>query len=253
MITEYEQTAVEPLERYGIPYRIEHGGKHKAIVFAGHRYTMPSTPSDTRGAYNSRSDIMRILRADGVVKGRPLEPVVLFGDEPEADTRDVADYFDKNHADVLKATRAIRARANGDTRVKISEFLSSDLTGTSVNHYLLNKTAFTLLAMGFTGQKAFDWKLNYIEAFDRMSDCIRQVERAEHRALVDDHRVVVLRMEASDKRADETEAVVSELRGELSAVRGDMEALISLQLEQQPIIIIRKAPFVRPSLRRKSK
>lgn len=34
--------------------------------------------------------------------------------------------------------------------------------------YLMNRDGFTLLAMGFTGSKAMEWKLKYIQAFNAM-------------------------------------------------------------------------------------
>ena len=38
--------------------------------------------------------------------------------------------------------------------------------------YLLTRDGFTLLAMGFSGKKALDWKLKYIEAFNKMEETI---------------------------------------------------------------------------------
>ena len=40
--------------------------------------------------------------------------------------------------------------------------------------YLMNRDGFSLLVMGFTGKKAMDWKLKYIEAFNKMETVIRQ-------------------------------------------------------------------------------
>lgn len=34
--------------------------------------------------------------------------------------------------------------------------------------YIMNRDGFTLLAMGFTGPRAVEWKLRYIEAFNAM-------------------------------------------------------------------------------------
>ena len=34
--------------------------------------------------------------------------------------------------------------------------------------YLMNRDGFSLLAMGFTGKEAVEWKLKYIEAFNAM-------------------------------------------------------------------------------------
>ena len=38
----------------------------------------------------------------------------------------------------------------------------------------MNRDGFTLLAMGFTGQKALQFKLKYIEAFNQMEKEIQQ-------------------------------------------------------------------------------
>ena len=34
--------------------------------------------------------------------------------------------------------------------------------------YIMNRDGFSLLAMGFTGEKALEWKLKYIQAFNNM-------------------------------------------------------------------------------------
>ena len=43
-----------------------------------------------------------------------------------------------------------------------------------VRAYEMDRDGFTLLAMGFTGEKALDWKLAYIEAFNRMEAELQQ-------------------------------------------------------------------------------
>ena len=40
--------------------------------------------------------------------------------------------------------------------------------------YLMNRDGFSLLVMGFTGKKALDWKLKYINAFNQMENYIRE-------------------------------------------------------------------------------
>lgn len=40
--------------------------------------------------------------------------------------------------------------------------------------YYMTRDGFTLLVMGFTGQKALEWKLQYINAFNRMENIIRE-------------------------------------------------------------------------------
>ncbi|EPI20104.1 phage regulatory protein Rha, partial [Enterococcus faecalis] len=44
----------------------------------------------------------------------------------------------------------------------------------SYRQVIMNRDGFTLLAMGFTGQKALQFKLKYIEAFNQMEKEIQQ-------------------------------------------------------------------------------
>src|SRR5699024_2698036 len=43
--------------------------------------------------------------------------------------------------------------------------------------FLMNRDGFTLLAMGFTGKKALEWKLKYIEAFNKMEQHIKEQDK----------------------------------------------------------------------------
>ena len=45
--------------------------------------------------------------------------------------------------------------------------------------YYMDKDGFTLLAMGFTGEKALRWKIDYIKAFDAMEEYIRSIQTAK--------------------------------------------------------------------------
>lgn len=40
--------------------------------------------------------------------------------------------------------------------------------GREENEYLMDRDGFSLLVMGFTGKKALEWKLKYIDAFNKM-------------------------------------------------------------------------------------
>ena len=40
--------------------------------------------------------------------------------------------------------------------------------------YLMNRQGFEILVMGFTGEKALEWKLAYSDAFSRMESIIRE-------------------------------------------------------------------------------
>lgn len=48
-----------------------------------------------------------------------------------------------------------------------------DPSGKLNRQYLLTRDGFTLLVMGFTGQKALQWKLKYIQAFNAMEEALK--------------------------------------------------------------------------------
>lgn len=108
--------------------------------------------------------------------------------EPVASSRDVAKRFGKNHRDVLRAiedilegVRKIAQTPTAEGTLKIEQtplFFKSEYTHPQ-NHqkypmYLMNRNGFSLLAMGFTGKEAVQWKLKYIEAFNAMEKQLAQ-------------------------------------------------------------------------------
>ena len=84
----------------------------------------------------------------------------------------VAETFNKNHADVM---RSIRNLTQQNCRVKkmFAESTYVNDRGQEQPMYYMNRDGFTLLAMGFTGRDAMKFKLEYIEAFNRMDELIR--------------------------------------------------------------------------------
>lgn len=67
---EHLDPVMEELERYGLKGEIGERGKHLEVRWktpSGERFiTVPKTPSDWRGALNSRSDLRKLLRADNL-------------------------------------------------------------------------------------------------------------------------------------------------------------------------------------------
>lgn len=91
-----------------------------------------------------------------------------------ADSRDVAAFFEKRHQHVLRDIRTLIERRPDLIGSNFGPFKIKDLTGETTSHFEMDRAGFTLLAMGFTGEKALDWKLRYIEAFDKMEVALRK-------------------------------------------------------------------------------
>lgn len=101
--------------------------------------------------------------------------------EPVASSRQIAESFGKEHKDVLRAIENIKAQNCALTSMFFETTYTAG-TGKAYPMYLMNRDGFTLLAMGFTGKAALEWKLKYIAAFNAMEKQLAQrpqLSRAE--------------------------------------------------------------------------
>lgn len=85
----------------------------------------------------------------------------------------VADVFGKRHDDVLKAIRSLNTPELFNAR-NFAGAEYTDAKGEKRPMFNLTRDGFTILVMGFTGKKAMQFKLAYIEAFNLMEAQLRQ-------------------------------------------------------------------------------
>lgn len=100
--------------------------------------------------------------------------------EPVVSSREVAERFNKNHKDVLRAIENLAAQ-NCATKSMFYE-TTFENRGKQYPMYLMNRDGFSLLTFGFTGDEALEWKLKYIQAFNAMEKQLSQrpqLSRAE--------------------------------------------------------------------------
>lgn len=85
------------------------------------------------------------------------------------DSRTVAESFEKRHDHVLRDIENLKVSLpNFGEMFFQTEMPDSSGRGRMYKTYLMNRDGFTLLAMGFTGSRAMQWKVRYIEAFNEM-------------------------------------------------------------------------------------
>ena len=82
-------------------------------------------------------------------------------------------YYKKHKKNVLQSIDNLIAE-NSAVKImfKISSYKSGN--GQSYRKFYMNRDGFSLLAMGFTGREALEWKLQYIRAFNQMENFIRE-------------------------------------------------------------------------------
>lgn len=87
-------------------------------------------------------------------------------------SRQVAQVFGKRHCDVLRGIQNLTSTQNCVQWFFRSQY--KDASGKMNLEYLMNRDGFSLLVMGFTGKKALEWKIKYIEAFNAMEKALRE-------------------------------------------------------------------------------
>jgi anti-repressor protein len=90
--------------------------------------------------------------------------------EPVVSSRQIAESFEKRHDHVMRDIEDIMRGLpkNGDTPMFYKTEYVHEQNGQSYPMYMMNRDGFTLLAMGFNGKAALEWKLKYIAAFNEM-------------------------------------------------------------------------------------
>ena len=105
-----------------------------------------------------------------------MEDLVIMNNNQAVTTSLVlAKAFGKQHKNVIKAIEAKIEPAENQARYRgmLYEGIYTDKTGEQRKMYYLNRDGFTFIAMGFTGRKADEFKLKYIDAFNRMEEQIK--------------------------------------------------------------------------------
>lgn len=124
----------------------------------------------------------------------------------------VADVFEKNHRDVLETIKNLTAE-NSAVKSMFKETTYVNSRGREYPMYQMDKDGFTLLVMGYTGQKATEFKLRYIQAFNEMEQALKNqpaLRLPQNNAEM--LQVVQNVNEETNKRIDEVETTVDELK-----------------------------------------
>lgn len=102
------------------------------------------------------------------------ELVYLDNKEIVCDSLKVAEKFEKRHNNVLRDINNLLKNEQVKSRniFKLSSY--KDAKGEERPMYTMNRKGFTILAMGFNGDKALHWKLLYSDAFDAMESMLME-------------------------------------------------------------------------------
>ena len=99
--------------------------------------------------------------------------------QPLTNSKLVAEVFGKEHRNVVRDIKNLiegGVLKNEQTQMFEETTYINEQNKQSYPMFIMNQDGFTLLAMGFNGKKAMEFKLKYIEAFNAMK---RQIEQSK--------------------------------------------------------------------------
>lgn len=107
-----------------------------------------------------------------------LKLVFQAGEKLKTNSLIVAKVFDRDHYHLMRDIRNItksdvykkRNQSNFGLCYKINELANNK----RVPYYEMDRQGFEILAMGFTGEKALEWKFKYSDAFATMEELLKQ-------------------------------------------------------------------------------
>lgn len=122
----------------------------------------------------SESTPLLILNGDLLKKEHKMNLVQISNKKAITTSKVVADTFGKAHKDVIRAINNLEIpRDFWERNFAPSKYQSKNHNGQILPAYEITRDGFTLLAMGFTGKKAMEFKVKYIQAFNEMEAKLR--------------------------------------------------------------------------------
>jgi len=88
-------------------------------------------------------------------------------------SKEVADRFGKRHRDVKRAISELQVSDNFKER-NFARYVETNANKVYSSVYHMTKDGFMMLAMGFVGKEATQWKENFISAFNKITNVIKE-------------------------------------------------------------------------------
>lgn len=102
----------------------------------------------------------------------------------------VAEVFEREHKSVLEAIRNLTAEKSA---AKFFTEKTYKNRGKEYPMFEMDRDGFSLLVMGFNGEKALHWKLKYIEAFNKMEEELKRIYTERQQWQIERDKGVVIR------------------------------------------------------------
>lgn len=149
-------------------------------------------------------------------------------------SRQVAEDFGKEHKNVIQGIENIKAENSAVTKMFIESSYKAG-TGKNYKEYLLNRDGFSLLVMGFTGSKALEWKLKYIEAFNKMEKVLKEPQKQLSPMEMMELQFKIIK--DHDKKFEEVDEKIEVLSNSMTIDYGQQEVIHRIAKERIVIVL----------------
>ncbi|MBX2078013.1 Rha family transcriptional regulator [Campylobacter peloridis] len=112
-----------------------------------------------------------------VINGQNVELEVV-GDQTYTTSLSISSVFKKEHKNILAKIDELPQDEFRELNFKLTERTAKfGAVIRSEPFYKITRDGFSLLVMGFTGEKAYKWKIEFIKAFNEMEKCLKNLEQ----------------------------------------------------------------------------
>ncbi len=123
--------------------------------------------------------------------------VIMHNQQAVTNSLKVAESFEKQHKHILRDIDSLKEDVPNFGLI-FFETTEPDSYGRDRRIYLMNRDGFSLLAMGFTGSKAIQFKLKYINAFNQMEKELNKPMSIEDMIITQAQSVKELKQDVSE-------------------------------------------------------
>ncbi|HDR8126205.1 TPA: Rha family transcriptional regulator [Bacillus cereus] len=149
--------------------------------------------------------------------------------EAVTDSLMVAEVFGKQHKNVIQSIHNLHSELGEKGKLIFQPTSYKDSFNREQLKYDLTKDGFTLLVMGFNGKEALQFKIAYIEEFNRMEEHIKQPQQLNP---IDQIKLLMANSLDTEERLSTVESNVAILRNTMTIDYGQQQVLNNIKMQR---------------------
>ncbi|MDA2357763.1 Rha family transcriptional regulator [Bacillus cereus] len=149
--------------------------------------------------------------------------------EAVTDSLMVAEVFGKQHKNVIQSIHNLHSELGEKGKLIFQPTSYKDSFNREQLKYDLTKDGFTLLVMGFNGKEALQFKMAYIEEFNRMEEHIKQPQQLKP---IDQIKLLMANSLDTEERLSTVESNVEILRNTMTIDYRQQQVLNNIKMQR---------------------